>query len=111
MIVKIVFLAIAAAATGASLLSVRQQRVQAAHEMAALHERLETKEEALSKLRLAIAERLTPRDIQRLIAAIEEARGEELAPVRFEWCAPYRRRATRAGSLQRVMVPADEGTG
>jgi len=108
-IAKIVFLALCAAATGASLLSVRQQRVQAAHEMATLHERIAQREESLAKLRLAIAGRLTPGHIRSLVAALEASRDDELEPVRFEWCAPRRWRVTTHEPTQRAAMLDRQG--
>jgi type II secretory pathway component PulJ len=69
MAAKIAFLILVIALTGASLLSVRQQRLQIVHEMTEHLERAERTQRAVWRVRAELARRITPAEIR---AAIED---------------------------------------
>lgn len=69
MAAKIAFLILVIALTGASLLSVRQQRLQIVHEMTEHLERAERTQRAVWRVRAELAKRITPAEIR---AAIED---------------------------------------
>jgi len=83
MALKLVFLILSVALTGASLLSVRQQRVQAVHEMTMHLQRAERTERTIWRARADLAEQITPSKIRALIA-----HKAETSPVFDDFCPP-----------------------
>ncbi|TVQ30649.1 MAG: hypothetical protein EA376_12395 [Phycisphaeraceae bacterium] len=80
---KLVAMALAVAATSASLLSARQQRVDIAYEMARLQQRMVEHDETLWRLRMEIAHRTHPDQVQRMVATLDP-----MSPVLIDWCPP-----------------------
>lgn len=83
MVWKFAALILIGAGAGASLLVVRQQRLQAVHEMTQAAERMIEMERTLWRLRTEIAARVTPQHLQS-----EYASGIETEPIPLEWCLP-----------------------
>ncbi len=77
---------------GAGVLSTRQSRLQAAHEVTAARLRIRDHDERLLTLRAEIAERVSPDAVRDLLDGLGD---ESLAPI--------------AGRT-RLLVPAEEGT-
>ncbi len=63
---KLTFLIIALGVVGCSLLALRQQRLQAASEMAQAQLRIRAADERLFELRAMVAARITPQEVERL---------------------------------------------
>jgi hypothetical protein len=78
---KLVAIVLALALTAASLLAVRQQRLQAVSEMATAIERAAALDRQAWRARVEIAKRVAPEALERELAG----RGE-LDPIRVEWC-------------------------
>jgi len=68
---KITALIVVAAVTAAALLSLRQERLLAAHELAEAHRRAVAHQHRVWRLRAEIASRLTPDRVARLIERSE----------------------------------------
>ncbi len=85
MVGKLSALVLIAGATAASLLSVRQQRVQIAHDLAQLQARIAAHDETIWKLRVQIAERTQPLSVESLIA---QAGLDPMAPVLLNQAKP-----------------------
>lgn len=83
MLAKLVALTFAVAATSASLLSARQQRVDLAYDMARLQQRMVENDETLWRLRMEIAHRTRPDQVQRMLATLDP-----MSPVLIDWCPP-----------------------
>lgn len=83
MVWKLAALILIGASAGASLLVVRQQRLQAVHEMTRAAERMIEMERALWRLRTEVASRVTP---QRIEADFSDDIAME--PIPLEWCPP-----------------------
>jgi len=80
---KLVVLILAATGVAGTLLGVRQQRLQAAHELVELHRRIVKADESLWRLRVEIAERVTPERVQRMLAEHPDLREHD--PILLEW--------------------------
>ena len=78
---KLVALILIAAAAAAALLAVRQQRVQAAHELAEIQRGIASCDQALWRLRIEIASRTSPAEIESMIA-----HAGPMSPVLIDWC-------------------------
>lgn len=63
---KLTFLIVALGVVGCSLLALRQQRLQAASEMAQAQLRIRTADERLFELRSLVAARITPKQVEKL---------------------------------------------
>lgn len=86
MLGKLALLILVAAATAASVLAIRQQRLVAMHEMARSVERSAEMDRKLWRVRADIAERITP---GRIRDALEGDAGlGELAPIPIYWNPP-----------------------
>lgn len=83
MVWKFAAIILIGASAGASLLVVRQQRLQAVHEMTEAAERMIEMERTLWRLRTEIAARVTPEHL-----VTELPPGTELEPIPLEWCLP-----------------------
>lgn len=83
MAAKLAFLILAIALTGASLLSVRQQRVQVVHEMTMHIRRAEQTERAIWRARADLAAMVTPAKIRATLATLSGS-----SPVFDEYCPP-----------------------
>jgi hypothetical protein len=70
---KLLLVILTAGATGVALLVLRQHRIDAAHEMSIIHQRVIAHERALWRLRTEVAERCRPAEIRRLIVDREES--------------------------------------
>jgi hypothetical protein len=66
-----------------TLLANRQQRIEAAKQLAEAQSRLTVHDETLWKLRTEIALRVSPRSVERLVARLAESHGG-LEPLRIE---------------------------
>ncbi len=64
---KLLVLIVGAGAVAASLLVMRQQRVETAHELTTLHRHLTMNERSLWELRAGIAERCRPEAVRRML--------------------------------------------
>ncbi len=71
MLAKLIVVVVLAAGTSAALLSVRQQRLEAVHEMAAAVERAAEIDRKLWTVRLEIARLSSPARVERLVAMSE----------------------------------------
>ena len=85
MAAKLAFLILAIALTGASLLSVRQQRLQVVHEMTQMLEHAERTQRAVWRVRSDLAARITP---QTILAAIERESEDGVRAVTYQFCPP-----------------------
>ncbi len=83
MVWKLAALILIGASAGATLLVVRQQRLQAVHEMTQAAERMIEMERALWRLRTEVAARVTP---ERLASDFPPE--TEMEPIPLEWCLP-----------------------
>lgn len=83
MVWKFAALILVGAGAGASLLVVRQQRLQAVHEMTQAAEHMIEMERTLWRLRTEIASRVTPQHLED-----EYAVNLEMEPIPLEWCLP-----------------------
>ena len=81
MVAKLMAIVLTLAVTAAGLLAIRQQRLQAVSEMAAAIERSSALERQTWKVRAAIAERVSPTELAKLIEPLGEV--ESL-------CVPWR---------------------
>lgn len=70
MFAKLLLIILAAGAIAAALLVNRQHRIDTAHEITSLHQRLTAKEQTLWKLEAEIARRLRPEEIRRELERI-----------------------------------------
>jgi len=61
---KLLFIILIAGATAAALLANRQQRIDTAHEIAVLHQRLQTQEQTLWRLQSEVAQRIRPERVR-----------------------------------------------
>jgi hypothetical protein len=68
MFAKLLLVIVAAGAIACMLLVNRQQRIESAHEMSLIHQRLIESERMLWKVRSEIAERCRPRQMREMIA-------------------------------------------
>ena len=78
---NIVVVILALGLCAAALLSLRQMRTQAAHELAEARLRVLQRDNELWRLRAQIAERITPERIQELTARIHPTRPVDTEPV------------------------------
>jgi len=69
---KLLVIIVAMGLTAMGLLIVRQQRIDAAHEIARTHEQIREHERALWRIRSEIARRCRPDEIRRLIESLPE---------------------------------------
>ena len=83
MLAKLALLILVGAFTAAALLTVRQQRMQAVHEMAEAAERALAFDRQLWRVRAAIARRQTPGSIHEWARRLGPPR-----PMRLPWCGP-----------------------
>lgn len=83
MLAKIAALILVSAAAAAGLLSVRQQRLEAVHEMSAAVRRAEALDRQLWRVRIDLARRITPERVHELAQQLGP-----LEPVPLEWCPP-----------------------
>jgi len=83
MAAKLAFLILTIAFSGASLLAVRQQRIQVVHEMTGHLRRAEETDRATWRVRAELAKSLTP---ERLREALDET--IESSPMIDEYCPP-----------------------
>jgi hypothetical protein len=81
MLAKLVMIVIALALTGASLLAVRQQRLQAVSDMATAIERASALDRQTWRARIEIARRVSPEALEPLIAEMGA-----FEPMLVEWC-------------------------
>ncbi len=81
MLAKLACLVLVAGATAASLLTVRQQRLEAAHEIERALRRAEALERDLARTRLLLARRLVPETIATRVETLGE-----LEPIPLERC-------------------------
>ncbi|MCA9305441.1 MAG: hypothetical protein KDA16_02845 [Phycisphaerales bacterium] len=91
---KFALLILIGAGAGASLLVVRQQRLQAVHEMTEAAERMIEMERTLWRLRAEIASRVTPQDLEE-----EYASRQAMEPIPLEWCLPDGTPVTAADAM------------
>lgn len=80
---KLVALALLGAAAAATLLAIRQRRVEAAHEIARIQAEIAQADQTLWKLRIEIANRIHPAQVQ-----VKAASLGELAPIYGPECEP-----------------------
>jgi len=106
MVWKFALLVLIGACAGASLLVVRQQRLQAVHEMTEAAERMIEMERTLWRLRTEIASRVTPQDLEE-----EYASKQAMAPIPLEWCLPDGTPVTMADPMDAVVAPGGGGRG
>lgn len=78
---KLVALILIAAAAAAALLAVRQQRVEAAHELAEIQRSIAEFDQSVWQLRIEIASRTSPAEIGSMIAL-----AGPMEPVLLDWC-------------------------
>lgn len=78
---KLVVLVLVAAATAATLLAIRQRRVEAAHELARIQSEIASHDKAIWRLRLEIAGRVKPSEVRHMAGAIGP-----LAPIYSDEC-------------------------
>lgn len=71
---KIAFVIIALNLIGASLLACRQQRVSAAHDLVELHQRIETHDQHLLRLRVQVLRDTSPDRVHAMIDASPQQR-------------------------------------
>lgn len=69
--------------TGVGMLVIRQQRLQAASELAASVQRAAGDDQALWRLRIRISQEITPAKVREMCAVIGPTK-----PIDTEWCAP-----------------------
>jgi len=81
MVAKLMAIVLTLAVTAAGLLAIRQQRLQAVSEMAAAIERAASLERQTWKVRAAIAQRVSPQELHKLIEPLGDV--ESL-------CVPWR---------------------
>lgn len=81
MLAKLVTIVLALALTAASLLAVRQQRLQAVSEMATAIERAAALDRRTWRARVEIARQVAPDRLERALAAYAP-----MEPIRVEWC-------------------------
>lgn len=81
MLAKLVIIVLALALTAASLLAVRQQRLQAVSEMATAIERAAALDRQTWRARVEIAKRVSPETLGRLLAG-----QGAMEPIRVQWC-------------------------
>ena len=74
MLAKLAFLVLVIAATGAGLLTVRQQRLEAVHEMAEALDRAAVLEREVWRLRVEAARLTSPQYAQELLAVLGETK-------------------------------------
>ncbi|MCA9293309.1 MAG: hypothetical protein KDA20_05790 [Phycisphaerales bacterium] len=83
MLYKLALLVLAIAATGAGLLTVRQQRLEAVHDMAEALDRAAVLEREVWRMRIEAARLTSPEHAQQLLVQIGETR-----PVVTPWHEP-----------------------
>ena len=83
MFLKLATLIVVFAGVASGLLAVRQQRLQAAHDMAEAMRRAAEMDRQLWRLRAEIAARTTPDEIQRRLNELPT-----MAPIEVDWCPP-----------------------
>lgn len=81
MLAKLVAIVLALGLTAASLLAVRQQRLQAVSEMATAIERAAALDRQTWRARVEIAKRTSPEALERALAT-----QGEMDPIRVRWC-------------------------
>ncbi len=92
MVAKLAMLILVMALTAASLLVVRQQRLQAVREMADAAERAATFDRTLWRVRIDIASRVTPAEIAQMAQALGP-----MHPIPVPWGLPSLASARPAG--------------
>lgn len=80
---KLIALVLSVAGIASSLLAVRQQRIEAAHDLAETHREIVQADESLLRLRAAIGARTEPEDVRAMLDRIGETE-----PILLDWCAP-----------------------
>ena len=83
MLAKLCIVIMAVALTAASLLTVRQQRLDAVYDMSRSIERAAAHDRKLQEVRISIARWVTPDSVRTLAA-----RHGEFQPIPLEWCDP-----------------------
>lgn len=83
MLAKLCIVIMAVALTAASLLTVRQQRLDAVYDMSRSIERAAAHDRQLQEVRISIARMVTPDSVRTLAA-----RHGEFQPIPLEWCDP-----------------------
>lgn len=83
MLAKLCIVIMAVALTAASLLTVRQQRLDAVYDMSRSIERAAAHDRQLQEVRIAISQSVTP-DVVRTMAG----RYGDFQPIPLEWCDP-----------------------
>lgn len=96
MFMKLAAMIVGLGAIACVLLGIRQSRVQAAHELANVQHRVSDHDRTLWRLRLEIARRITPDQVERQAVAFGE-----LAPVNLE---RYTELVRREAELDRTAV-------
>lgn len=86
MLPKLVALILIAGATACGLLVIRQHRIDAAHQMSAIHQRLLQHEQRLWKLRVAIHERLRQDQVALMAENLAAEQDVALSPILLEEC-------------------------
>lgn len=99
MFAKIVVLILSLGMLAAALLANRQQRIQAAHDLALAQKRLVEHDRTLWRLRLEIASRITPAQIE-----IAGRRYGDLQPLRSERFHDMVRQELDAAELERDLT-------
>ena len=97
MFAKLLALILVVGVTATVLLVVRQQRLETAHEMSLIHQRLISQERTLWELRAAIGERCRSDDVRRMMDAAA-----------LEWDAITGQQAAPPAPLAPVVPPPDD---
>jgi len=84
MLAKLCIVIMAITLTAASMLTVRQQRLEAVYDMARSIERAAGHDRQLQEVRIEVARRVTPQSVQALAT-----RMGPFEPIPLEWCDPF----------------------
>ncbi|MBL8990185.1 MAG: hypothetical protein JNJ48_01250 [Phycisphaerae bacterium] len=98
---KICFLVLVIGASACVLLSVRQQRLDAVHDMAVIQQRIAEHDRDLLRVRAAVAARLIPSRIETLALQLGP-----LTPIGVDPVSPLARPATAVAAAARAAEPA-----
>ncbi|MFG0330806.1 MAG: hypothetical protein ACF8PN_13030 [Phycisphaerales bacterium] len=102
---KFVALILTAGSTACGLLVIRQGRIDAAHDMARLHNRILDHEQALWAIRLQVHESVRSDRVVELVRRFEAESGVPMVPFRLEACL-----AACAPDNGKLVVPPDAGS-
>jgi len=83
---KIIILIMTVCCTACGLVVIRQERINAAHDMASLHTELQRQQRQVQDLRANLLSELTPKNLRLLIARYEENTGSTMIPFAREKC-------------------------